>query len=58
MAALRYDAITAPSVINGPINGETFSAYVEQFLVATLAPDDIVVMDNLGFHKGRRTRRH
>jgi transposase len=52
LAALRHDAITAPCVIDGPINGETFRAWVEQFLVPTLAPGEIVVMDNLGSHKG------
>ena len=57
LAALRRDAITAPCVIDGPINGETFLAYVEQFLVPTLAPGDIVIMDNLGSHKGEGVRR-
>lgn len=57
IAALRQDAITAPCVIDGPINGETFLAYVEQFLVPTLAPGDIVIMDNLGSHKGDAVRR-
>jgi transposase len=51
LAALRCDAITAPCVIDGAINGETFCAWVEQFLVPTLATGDIVVMDNLGSHK-------
>ncbi len=51
LAALRHDGITAPCVIDGPINGETFRAYVEQFLVPTLNPGDVVVMDNLGSHK-------
>jgi transposase len=52
LAALRHDAIEAPCVIDGPINGETFHAWVEQFLVPTLTPGDIVIMDNLGSHKG------
>ena len=56
LAALRHDAITAPCVIDGPINGETFQAYVEQFLVPTLAVGDIVIMDNLGSHKGAAVR--
>lgn len=51
LAALRQDEITAPCVIDGAINGVTFLAYVQQFLVPTLAPDDIVIMDNLGSHK-------
>lgn len=41
---------------DGPINGETFTAYVEQFLVPTLTPGDIVIMDNLGSHKGPAVR--
>jgi len=57
LAALRVDGLTAPCVIDGPINGETFLAYVEQFLVPTLRPGDIVIMDNLGSHKAARVRR-
>src|SRR5665213_1777874 len=57
LAALRCDAITAPFVLDGPINGEWFSAYVEQVLVPTLSPGDVVVMDNLGSHKGQAVRR-
>ena len=57
LAALRVDAITAPCVIDGPINGETFLAYVEQVLVPALRPGDIVIMDNLGSHKGVAVRR-
>jgi hypothetical protein len=53
LAALRHDRITAPCVIDGPINGTSFRAYVEQFLVPTLSPGDVVVMDNLGSHKAR-----
>jgi transposase len=56
LAALRYDRIAAPCVIDGPINGESFRAYVEQVLVPTLQPGDIVVMDNLGSHKGSAIR--
>jgi hypothetical protein len=55
LAALRHDRITAPCVIDGPINGESFRAYVEQLLVPTLEPGDIVIMDNLGSHKGSRS---
>jgi transposase len=51
VAALRNDGITAPLVIDGAMNGETFVQYVEQFLVPTLTPKDIVVMDNLSVHK-------
>jgi transposase len=57
LAALRHDRITAPCVIDGPINGRSFLAYVEQFLVPTLQPGDIVVMDNLGSHKGKAVRK-
>jgi len=46
-----------PCVIDGPINGESFKAYLEQFLVPTLQPGDIVVMDNLGSHKSSCVRR-
>ena len=57
LAALRCDRIEAPCVIDGPINGETFLAYVEQILVPTLKPGDVVIMDNLGSHKGKAVRR-
>jgi transposase len=56
VAALRRDRIDAPCVLDGPINGDSFLAYVEQFLVPALSPGDIVIMDNLGSHKGRRIR--
>ena len=56
IAALRSDAITAPCVFDGPINGESFLAYVRQALVPTLRAGDIVVMDNLGSHKSRAVR--
>jgi transposase len=50
-AGLRLAGIAAPMVLDGPMNGETFKAYVEQVLVPELAPGDIVVMDNLPAHK-------
>jgi transposase len=56
LAALRHDRITAPCVIDGPINGASFRAYIEQFLVPTLSPGDVVVMDNLASHKGKAVR--
>ena len=56
LAALRCDGITAPCVFDGPINGEKFRAYVEQILVPTLRPGDIVIMDNLGSHKSAAVR--
>lgn len=56
LAALRHDRIEAPCVLDGPINGALFLAWVEQFLVPTLSPGDVVVLDNLGSHKGKRVR--
>lgn len=57
LAALRHDGITAPLVLDGPINGESFALYVEQVLVPTLKTGDIVVLDNLGSRKGSAVRR-
>jgi transposase len=57
LAALRHDRIDAPLVLDGPINGESFLAWVEQMLVPTLVPGDVVIMDNLGSHKGLAVRR-
>jgi transposase len=57
LAALRHDRLEAPCVIDGPINGESFLAYVEQVLVPTLGRGDIVIIDNLGSHKGKAVRR-
>ena len=57
IAALRHDGITAPWVIDGPINGEIFRTYVEQVLVPTLRKGDIVILDNLGSHKAPAIRR-
>ena len=57
LAALRVDRIEAPCVLDGPITGESFLAYVEQILVPTLKPGDIVVIDNLGSHKGGAVRK-
>jgi hypothetical protein len=56
LAALRIDALLAPCVIDGPINGALFRAYIEQFLVPNLSPGDIVVIDNLGSHRSRAVR--
>lgn len=56
LGALRSDQLTAPCVFDGPINGESFRAYVEQQLVKVLKPGDIVVMDNLGSHKSPTVR--
>ena len=57
LAALRNDRIEAPCLFDGPINGERFHAYVEQFLVPTLKPGDVVILDNLGSHKGKAVRK-
>jgi transposase len=51
VAGLRTTGVTAPLVIDGAINGDTFRAYVEQVLAPTLQLGDIVIMDNLGSHK-------
>jgi transposase len=56
IAGLRLDRISAPWIIDGPINGELFTIYVEQVLAPTLAKGDIVVLDNLGSHKGKAAR--
>jgi len=57
LAALRCDRIEAPCVLDGPINARSFLAYVEQLLVPTLRPGDIVILDNLGSHKNQAIRR-
>lgn len=51
VGALRLEGMTAPMVLDGAMGGPAFTAYVEQVLVPTLAPGDIVVMDNLPAHK-------
>jgi transposase len=55
-AGLRRDRLTAPMVLDGPMDGEAFCAYVEQVLVPGLAPGDLVVMDNLPAHRVRGVR--
>ncbi len=57
LASLRCDRIEAPCVFDGPINGQSFQAYVEQILLPTLKPGDVVIMDNLGSHKGKAVRK-
>ena len=49
--ALRLSGLTAPMVLDGPMNGNAFLAYIEQVLVPTLGPDDLVIMDNLPAHR-------
>ena len=55
--ALRLGGMTAPMVLDGPMNGEAFQAYIEQVLVPTLRRGDTVIMDNLPAHKGLDVRR-
>ncbi len=50
LAALRLEGLTAPAVLDGPVDKPSFLAYVEQVLVPTLRPGDIVVLDNLAVH--------
>jgi len=56
LAALRANALTAPCVVDGPINGVIFRAWIEQFLVPELRPGDVVVLDNLGSHRAQAIR--
>jgi transposase len=56
LAALRCDRIDAPCLFDGPINGQAFLAYVRTLLVPTLKPGDVVIMDNLGSHRGKQVR--
>ena len=51
LAALRCDRIDAPCVLDQPVNGQSFTDYVEQCLLPTLPPGDVVIMDNLSSHK-------
>jgi transposase len=56
VAGLRLTGIDAPMLIDGAINGTSFLAYVQQVLVPTLRPGDVVIMDNLGSHKSVAVR--
>jgi transposase len=56
IAALRLDGLSAPAVFDGPIDTPTFVAYVDQVLVPTLRPGDVVVLDNLAVHKQPEVR--
>jgi transposase len=51
VAGLRESGIIAPLVVDGPMRGEIFKAYVEQMLAPALSPGDVVVLDNLAAHK-------
>ena len=57
VAGLRLGGLTAPMVIDGAMNGDAFTAYAETFLAPTLAPGDIVILDNLPAHKVKRRTR-
>jgi transposase len=56
LAALRHDRVDAPWLLDGPMTGERFQLYVKTALVPTLRPGDLVIMDNLGSHKGKAVR--
>ena len=56
VAGLRARGIVAPLVLDGPMTGPAFCAYVEQFLAPALAPGDVVVLDNLAAHKVKGVR--
>jgi transposase len=56
IAALRLEGLTAPAVFDGPIDNASFRAYVDQVLVPTLRPGDVVVLDNLAVHKQPEVR--
>lgn len=56
VGALRLSGMTAPMVLDGPMTGDWFLAYVEQVLVPTLRPGDVVILDNLAAHKGAAVR--
>ncbi len=59
LAALRCDRITVPFVLDGPINGAWFQAYVEQVLVPALSPGDVVILDKtLAVTRARLSGRH
>jgi transposase len=56
VAGLRLDGVVAPLVFEGPINAQVSESWIEQFLVPTARPGDVVIMDNLSSHKGPRVR--
>ena len=56
VAGLRMTGMVAPMVLDGPINGDWFEAYVRQVLVPTLGSGDVVIMDNLSSHKRASVR--
>lgn len=56
VAGLRLTGLTAPFVLDGPMNRSAFLAYVSRVLVPELKPGDVVILDNLPAHKGSRVR--
>lgn len=56
IAALRHDGLTAPCVFDGPINAARFLAWGRQFLVPTVTPGDVAILDNLSSHNGEAIR--
>ena len=56
VGALRRSGMTAPMVLDGPMTGAWFLSYVEQVLIPTLTPGDVVILDNLPAHKGAAVR--
>jgi transposase len=56
VVGLRASGLVAPTVVDGPMTGDVFVAYVQQQLVPTLRPGDVVVMDNLSSHKRSEVR--
>ena len=57
VAGLRMSGMVAPMVLDGPINGDWFEAYVTQVLIPELRPGDVVIMDNLSSHKRATVRK-
>ena len=54
IAGLRHNGLTAPWLVDAPMNAEIFATYIETQLAPSLAPRDIVILDNVPFHKGAR----
>jgi transposase len=51
IAALRHDSIEAPFLVDGPVDADAFTAYLEQVLCPQLRPGDTLILDNLSTHK-------
>jgi len=58
IAGLRVDELTAPWVLDGPMNRAAFDAYIETQLAPILQPGDVVIADNLSSHKSARAQAH